>query len=60
MIALMGELTDLPAWERKILDPDFTFEWKSAQLLTGKDVTRAMVDWVYSHRLYLLLCMTYI
>ena len=42
----MNELTDLPSWERKILDPDFTLKWKSAQLLTGKDVTRSMADWV--------------
>lgn len=46
MIALMNELTDMPDWERKIFDPEFTFKWKSAQLMTGKDVTRSMADWV--------------
>lgn len=46
MIKWMNTLTDLPNWERKIFDPDFTFEWKSAKLLMGGDVTRTMVDWV--------------
>ena len=46
MIGLMNEFTDLPFWERKIFEADFTFEWKSAQLLAGKDVTRPMADWV--------------
>ncbi|KAI4130905.1 MAG: hypothetical protein LQ338_001502 [Usnochroma carphineum] len=45
MIAWMNALTDLPDWHRNIFDPDFTFEWKSAKLLTGYDVTRSMVDW---------------
>ena len=26
MLALMNELTDMPGWNRKIFDPDFTFE----------------------------------
>lgn len=46
MIALMNELTDIPNWERKIFDSDFTFKWKNAQLMSGKDVTRPMADWV--------------
>jgi len=46
MIALMNELTDMPNWERKIFDPNFTFKWKSAQLMNGRDVTRSMADWV--------------
>ncbi|KAL9026239.1 MAG: hypothetical protein Q9196_005064, partial [Gyalolechia fulgens] len=45
MIKWMNALTDLPDWERKIFDPDFTFEWKSAKLLTDPDVTRSMVEW---------------
>lgn len=46
MIAWINALTDMPDWHRKIFDPDFTFEWKSAKVLTGYDVTRSMVDWV--------------
>ncbi|KAL9578854.1 MAG: hypothetical protein Q9203_006940 [Teloschistes exilis] len=45
MIAWINALTDMPDWHRKIFDPDFTFEWKSAKDLTGYDVTRSMVDW---------------
>ncbi|KAL8904481.1 MAG: hypothetical protein Q9207_003245 [Kuettlingeria erythrocarpa] len=45
MTKWMNALTDLPDWERKIFDPDFIFEWKSAKLLTGHDVTRSMVEW---------------
>ena len=46
MIALMNELTDMPGWERKIFDFDFTFKWKSLQLMKGRDVTRSMAEWV--------------
>ncbi|KAL8799657.1 MAG: hypothetical protein Q9182_005727 [Xanthomendoza sp. 2 TL-2023] len=47
MIAWMNALTDMPDWHRKVFDPDFTFEWKSAKVLTSYDVTRSMVDWNY-------------
>lgn len=46
MIAWMNSLTDIPDWDRKIFDPEFTFQWKSAKLLTGYDTTRSMTDWV--------------
>ena len=46
MLALINELTDIPDWDRKIFDTNFVFEWKSAKLMTGQDVTRSMVDWV--------------
>ena len=46
MLVLINELTDMPDWDRKIFDPDFTFEWKSAKVAFGKDVTRSMADWV--------------
>ena len=46
MIAWMNSLTDTPEWDHKIFDPDFTFKWKSAKLLTGYDTTRSMTDWV--------------
>ncbi|KAL8662433.1 MAG: hypothetical protein Q9202_004754 [Teloschistes flavicans] len=42
MIAWINALTDIPDWHRKIFDPDFSFEWKSAKVLTGYDVTRSM------------------
>lgn len=45
MLALINELTDMRKWDRSIFDPDFTFEWKSQKLLTGQDITRAMLDW---------------
>ncbi|KAI4094909.1 MAG: hypothetical protein LQ344_001954 [Seirophora lacunosa] len=45
MIVCMNDLTDLPHWHRKIFDPGFTFEWKSARLLTAYDVTPSMLDW---------------
>ncbi len=48
MLALINELTDMPDWHRKIYDPDMVFEWKSAKLLSGRDITRSMVDWVSS------------
>lgn len=46
MLVMINELTDLPEWDHKIFDPDFTFDWKSAKLLTSSDITRAMADWV--------------
>ena len=48
MLALINGLTDMPDWHRKIFDPDMVFEWKSAKLLSGRDITRSMVDWVSS------------
>ena len=54
MLAFINELTDLPDWDRKIFDPAFAFEWKSAKLLTGEDVTRSMVDWVCRAEIVLL------
>lgn len=50
MLALMNELTDMPDWDRKIFENDFTFKWKSEKLMTGKDITRSMADWVILHR----------
>lgn len=46
MLAWINELTDLPEWYRLIFDPDFIFKWKSAKVMTGGDVSRAMADWV--------------
>ena len=45
MLALMNELTDSHEWQRAIFDPDFTFEWKSAKVMSGRDITRSMADW---------------
>ena len=45
MFALMNELTDMPDWQRQIFDPEFTFKWKSAKVMSGKDITKAMADW---------------
>ena len=50
MIALINELTDMPDWDRKVFDPDFVFEWKSAKVMSGRDVTRSMADWVSFQR----------
>lgn len=46
MLMLINELTDMPDWDCKIFDTDFTFEWKNSKLMSGKDVTRSMADWV--------------
>lgn len=46
MLAWINELTSMPDWHRKIFDPDFTFQWKSAKVMTAYDVTRSMADWV--------------
>ena len=46
MLALINTLTDMPDWGRQIFNPDFTIRWKSELLMTGKDVTRSMADWV--------------
>ena len=46
MIALINEFTDMPDWHRKIFDPDMVFEWKSAKLFSGRNITRSMIDWV--------------
>ena len=46
MLVMIDELTDTPDWERKVFDPDFAFEWKSAKLLIRDDITRSMLDWV--------------
>lgn len=46
MIALMNELTDTHDWHRKIFDSEYTFKWKSALVMSGRDITRSMADWV--------------
>ena len=48
MLALINEFTDMEGWDRKIFDPEFVFQWKSAKLLTGQDITKSMLDWVRS------------
>ncbi len=45
MLALMSELTDAPEWQRKVFDPAFTFKWKSAKIMSGRDITKSMADW---------------
>lgn len=45
MLALMNELTDAPEWQRTIFDPVFTFKWKSAKIMSGRDITKSMADW---------------
>ena len=50
MLALINELTDIPDWDRKIFENDFTFKWKSEKLMSGKDITRSMADWVDLYR----------
>jgi len=52
MLALINELTDMPDWDLKLFDLDFTFEWKSQKLLTGKDVTRSMLNWCVAEATY--------
>lgn len=46
MLALINQLTDMENWERKVFDTEFTFKWKSALVMSGRDVTRSMADWV--------------
>ena len=46
MLMLINELTDMPDWDHRIFDHGFTFEWKSGKIMSGKDVTRLMADWV--------------
>ena len=46
MLALINALTDMPEWDRKIFDNDFTMRSKSELLMTGEDMTRSMADWV--------------
>ena len=41
---LDNELTDIRDWGRKVVDPDFAFERKSATTISGRDVTRSMAD----------------
>ena len=45
MLALMNELTDAPEWQCKIFDAAITFKWKSAKIMSGRDITRSMADW---------------
>ena len=52
MLALMNELTDAPEWHRTIFDPAFTFKWKSAKLMSGKDITKPMADWCVEEAKY--------
>ena len=44
MLALINELTDMPDWDRKVFENDFTFKWKSEKLMSGKDITRSIAD----------------
>ncbi len=46
MISWINELTDMPDRDRNIWEADFVFEWKSAKVMAGEDVTRSMADWV--------------
>ena len=52
ILALINELTDMPDWHRKVFDIDFTFKWKSEKLMTGKDITRSMADWVFFSKMF--------
>ena len=45
MLALMNELTDTPEWQQIVFDPEYTFKWKNAEIMSGKDITRSMADW---------------
>ena len=49
MIKHINELTDMPNWQRQIFDNDFTFNWKNALVMSARDVTRSMADWVSRH-----------
>lgn len=46
MIALIDEITDEDGWQRKVYDSDAMFKWKEEKLRSGRDITRAMLDWV--------------
>ena len=46
MITLINEFTDMPDWHRKIFNSKIVFEWKSAKIISGRDITLRMVDWV--------------
>ncbi len=46
MISWINELTDMPDRDRNIWEADFVFEWKSAKVMAGEDVTRSTADWV--------------
>lgn len=46
MIALINELTDTTEWQRKVFAPEYTFKWKSGLVMSGRDITRSMADWV--------------
>ena len=52
ILALINELTDMPDWDCKIFNTEFTFDWKSAKLLTGLDVTRSRLDWCVEEAKY--------
>ena len=45
LLALMNELTDAPEWQRTIFDSAFTFKWKSAKLMSERDIIKSMTDW---------------
>lgn len=47
MLALINELTDLPGWQHKVFDSDFTFRWKCKNVTSDSDITQSMVDWVF-------------
>lgn len=52
ILALINELTDMPDWDRRVFNPELTFYWKSAKLLTRLDVTRSMLDWCVEEAKY--------
>ena len=52
ILALINELTDMPDWDRKVFNPELTFYWKSAKLLTRLYVTRSMLDWCVEEAKY--------
>ena len=54
MMRLIGQLTDLPGWQRRIFDPEWTSGWASTAMRIEEDFTADMAAWVRLHTLFIL------
>ena len=46
MLRLIGNLTDLPDWQHRVFDPEWTSSWAATRMRIEEDITASMVAWV--------------
>lgn len=51
MIALMGEMTEMPRWERKVFEAESVAKWRAEAVKGDEQFSDTMFDFVSSHNL---------